>query len=61
MGGLCCFMKLYNRELEEIKNEDRYNNINDIVKRQIEFLSREYNIDQRMLQGKCNSLAIVER
>ena len=40
-------MKLYNRELNEIENPERYDRIQNIVKRQIEFLTNTYGIDEK--------------
>lgn len=54
-------MKLYNRELEEIENQERQDRIESIVQRQIEFLVQNYGIDEKMLQDKAEGLAVVER
>ena len=43
-------MKLYNRDLEEIENEERYNRIDKILKQQIDFLVETYGIDRKFLQ-----------
>ena len=54
-------MKLYNRELEEIENLERYNRIKNIIEKQIEFLVQAYDIDEQMLRDRAERLAIVER
>lgn len=54
-------MKLYNRELNEIENPERYDRIQNIVKRQIEFLTNTYGIDEKMLQDRAEGLAVIER
>lgn len=54
-------MKLYNRELEEIDNQERQDRIASIVKSQIEFLVQTYGIDEKCLQDKAEGLAVVER
>lgn len=54
-------MKLYNRDLEEIENQERKDRIESIVKKQIDFLVQNYSIDKKMLQDKAKNLAIVER
>lgn len=53
-------MKLYNRELEEIENEERYNRIDSILKKQIDFLEQTYGIDTGVLQARAERLAVIE-
>ncbi len=54
-------MKLYNRELEEIENQERQNRVEKIVQKQIRFLVQNYGIDEKMLQKKAERLAVIER
>lgn len=54
-------MKLYNRNLEEIENQERQDRIGNIVKRQIEFLVQTYGISEKMLQDRAEGLAVIER
>ncbi len=53
-------MKLYNRDLEEIENEERYNRIDKILKQQIDFLVETFGIDRKFLQDRAERLAVIE-
>ncbi len=54
-------MKLYNRELEEIENTEQYASVENIIKKQIEFLVQTYGIDEKLLQDRAEGLAVIER
>ena len=54
-------MKLYNRELEEIQNEDKEKNIQSIAEKNIVFLIKKYGIDEHFLRERLEKLAVVER
>ena len=54
-------MKLYNRELEQIENEERRKRIQALAEREILFLVENYRIDEVSLRKKLEKLAIVER
>lgn len=54
-------MKLYNKNLEEIENGEKVKFIENIVKKQIQFLVQTYGIDEKDLLDKLNTLAVVER
>lgn len=54
-------MKLYNRNLEEIKDNSRENRMQALVNQVIDFLTREYSIDKQFLQEKAEKIAFVER
>lgn len=54
-------MKLYNRELEEVENEDREKRIQAIAEKNIAFLVSRYGIDEIFLREKLGKLAVVEK
>lgn len=53
-------MKIYNRELTEIQDEETKTRIEQIIRKQIEFLVSTYGIDRQMLEDKLENLSIVE-
>ncbi len=54
-------MKLYNRQLMEIENAQYKNKIDFLAKKIIDFISKTYGIDEKILLDKYNNLSIVER
>lgn len=53
-------MKIYNRELSEIQDLEMQNRIENILKKQIDFLVLNYGISKEMLESKLKGLSIVE-
>ena len=53
-------MKLYNKNLEEIEDQQKTEKIESTVKGMISFLVEKYGIDEEFLLDKLNSLAVVE-
>ena len=53
-------MKLYNNNLEEIKDQQKTEKIEATVKRMINFLIGKYGGDESFLIDKLESLAVVE-
>lgn len=54
-------MQLYNRELEQIKNDDREKRILAIAKKNIDFLAERYGIDENILNQRLEKMSVVER
>ena len=53
-------MKIYNKNLEEIEEQQKTEKIESTVKRMISFLGEKYGIDEEFLIDKLESLAVVE-
>ena len=54
-------MKLYNRDLEQIKNKSMESRMQSLVEEVIDFLNNEYGIDRQILQEKAKKISFVER
>lgn len=54
-------MKLYNKKLEEIENQQKTEKIRNLLERMIDFLVKEYGINEDVLKERLNNVAIVER
>lgn len=54
-------MKLYNRDLEQIKSKSRESRMQSLVEEVIDFLNNEYGIDRQILQEKAKEISFVER
>lgn len=53
-------MKIYNRELEQIEDLETQSKIEEIIKKQIDFLVCNYGMDRQILENKLSDLSIVE-
>lgn len=54
-------MKIYNKELCEVSNEEKSEFLGSIIERQIEFLRQTYDIGDEDIQERANKLVAVER
>lgn len=54
-------MRLYNRDLEQIQNENREKRIQGIVEKNISLLVNKYQIDENLLRKRLENLSVVEK
>lgn len=53
-------MIIYNRELEQIEDLETQSKIEQIIKKQVDFLVSNYGMDRQMIENKLRDLSIVE-